>query len=104
MVNGTCASELRPMLAGAWSSAIIAPGTRYSVEPVYDREQLIIAVLNLAFRVPAVVISAVRDDQRCFLLVLRQADFVKAKIDRIQQRRALFRNRVGSPKGSPRTS
>ena len=63
IVNGTCASELRPMLAGAWSNAIIAPGTGYSVEPVYDREQLIIAVLNLAFRVPAVVISAVRDDR-----------------------------------------
>ena len=45
------------MLAGAWSNAIIAPGTGYSVEPVYDREQLIIAVLNLAFRVLAVVIS-----------------------------------------------
>jgi hypothetical protein len=58
MVNGTCASELRPMLAGAWSSsAIIAPGTRYSVEPVYDREQLIMGVFNLAFRVLAVVIS-----------------------------------------------
>jgi hypothetical protein len=51
IVNGTCASELRPMLAGAWSNAIIAPGTGYNVEPVYDREQLIIAVLNLAFRV-----------------------------------------------------
>ena len=63
IVNGTCASELRPILAGAWSNGIIAPGTRCSVEPVYDREQLIIAVLNLAFRVPAVVISAVRDDR-----------------------------------------
>ena len=50
------------MLAGAWSNAIIAPGTRYSVEPVYDREQLIIGVLNVAFRVLAVGYLAVRDD------------------------------------------
>jgi len=51
------------MLAGAWSSsAIIAPGTRYSVEPVYDREQLIIGILNLAFPVLAVGYLAVRDD------------------------------------------
>ena len=90
------------MLAGAWSSAIIAPGARYSVEPTHDREQLIIAVLNLAFCVPAAVISAIGDDQRCFLLILRQADCVNAKTDRIQRRRALFRNRVGLPKGSPR--
>ncbi len=29
-------------------SAIIAPGTRYVVEPVYDREELIVADLNLS--------------------------------------------------------
>jgi len=36
---------------GEWlergGSAIIAPGTRYVVEPVYDREELIVADLNL---------------------------------------------------------
>jgi len=38
--------------SGEWlergGSAIIAPDTRYIVEPVYDREQLIIADLNLS--------------------------------------------------------
>jgi len=29
-------------------SAIVAPGTRYIVEPVYDREELIVADLNLS--------------------------------------------------------
>jgi hypothetical protein len=38
------------MLAGASSSTIIAPGTRYIVEAVYDREQLTIAALILALR------------------------------------------------------
>jgi len=37
---------------GEWlergGSAIIAPGTRYIVEPVYDREELIVADLNLS--------------------------------------------------------
>ena len=46
-------AEVEPQnQSGEWlvrgGSAIIAPDTRYIVEPVYDREQLIIADLNLS--------------------------------------------------------
>ncbi|GAC1435716.1 MAG: hypothetical protein NVS1B11_33860 [Terriglobales bacterium] len=34
-------------MAGARGSSIIAPDTRYIVEPVFDREELIVADLNL---------------------------------------------------------
>ena len=46
--TGTESQNQLPEWLERGGSAIIAPDSRYIVEPVYDREQLIIADLNLS--------------------------------------------------------
>ncbi len=50
--------------------------------------------LDFAFGVAAVVVASVGNDEQRLLLILGLPHFADAQINRIQQRRSAFRNRI----------